>query len=67
MTVLMALLKTASTDENAPVKVLAADSFADIARLLKASGKSAVINSELVPLIKAATTEFSWRVRCYAP
>ena len=59
----MPLLKTLSSDEAPSVKVLAIETYAEMAKLLKDGNNVSVSSSELVPLIKAATADFSWRAR----
>jgi serine/threonine-protein phosphatase 2A regulatory subunit A len=56
-------LKEISVDENAAVKVLAIEGYESITKSLHGSGSSALLVSEIVPLIKAAAIDESWRVR----
>ena len=57
------LLKEISVDDDDAVKVIAIEGYETITESLHASGSSALLVSELVPLIKAAAGDESWRVR----
>ena len=62
---LIPLLKQISADEDPAAKVGAVDSYADVAQVLKESDCIPALINEVVPLIKAASTDFSWRVIVY--
>ena len=59
---LIPLLKQASAEEDPAAKVAAVDAYPDVVRILKESDCIDVLVRQVVPLVKAATTDFSWRV-----
>lgn len=60
---LIPLLKLASAEDDPAAKVAAVDAYPDVVRVLKESDCIDVLVRQVVPLIKAATTDISWRVR----